>query len=235
MKQIALPISAGNQPSFENFVDHGNAQAVHAVQASLQGRGAPLLYLWGPRGTGKTHLLHAAINQLAANGQSSGQIGLAKSDSADPGSALPDQAFDANWAAVLLDDVHLFSAYQQQQAFAWMIHAQSLGCNVVACGAVPPVNLALRDDVRSRLAQGQVVALVPLPEAQTREVLRRAAHAKGIVLSNEVLDFVMLRFSRDLSSLHQLLDKLDTFSLEVKRSVTVPLINTMFRTMESGS
>jgi DnaA family protein len=147
----------------------------------------------------------------------------------------PQQAFDPAWRVILLDDVHRFTPAQQQTAFAWMIHAQSVGCNVVAAGPVPPVNLTLRDDVRSRLSQGQVMALHPLSEAHVREVLKSAAHARGIVLSHEVLDYVMLRFSRDLSSLHQLLDRLDTFSLEAKRGVTVPLINAMFKSMEGDA
>lgn len=227
MKQIALPLRVALEPDFENYLACDNTTAVQAVLASLNTAGQPTLYLWGAPGTGKTHLLRAAWRYAAQRGLHAGQIGLLTTTDTDP------DRFDPNWSVVVFEDVHLYSPEQQQQAFAWMIHAQSAACNVIATGAAPPVNLNLRDDLRTRLAWGQVFALQPLSDTNCRVILRRQAHARGIHLSDEVVEYVMMRFSRDLTSLQHLLERLDTYSLEVKRSVTVPLINTMFRAMES--
>jgi DnaA family protein len=58
-------------------------------------------------------------------------------------------------------------------------------------------------------------------------VLRQQADARGIFLSDDVMDYMLNRFSRDLGSLSALLAQLDGFSLQTQRSITVPLIRAM--------
>ena len=99
---------------------------------------------------------------------------------------------------------------------------------MVSAGRLPPVDLLLRDDLRSRLAWGLVFALQPLAEADARAALRREADQRGIFLSDEVMDFLLTRFARDLTHLMALLDRLDEFALSRKRAVTVPLLKEMF-------
>ena len=72
-----------------------------------------------------------------------------------------------------------------------------------------------------------VFALEPLAEADVRAVLRRAADARGIFLSDEVMDYLLTRFARDLSHLSALLERLDEFALASQRAVTVPLLRRM--------
>ena len=64
-------------------------------------------------------------------------------------------------------------------------------------------------------------------EAERRAVLRRAADARGVFLSDEVMDFMLNRFSRDLGSLMHLLDRLDAYALRTQRAITIPLIKSM--------
>ena len=89
------------------------------------------------------------------------------------------------------------------------------------------MDLPLREDLRSRLGWGVVFALQPLAEAEARAVLRRAADHRGIFLSDEVMDYLLTRFARDLAHLMALLERLDEFALSQKRAVTVPLLKQM--------
>ena len=57
MKQIPLPIGPLPEPRFDNFVPGANAAALQHLQA-LVCPSAPI-YLWGPAGSGKSHLLRA--------------------------------------------------------------------------------------------------------------------------------------------------------------------------------
>jgi len=135
--------------------------------------------------------------------------------------------FDDGWAAVLLDDVHLYTAVQQHAAFNWFVNAQGLQRWVLGAGTLPPADLPLRDDLRSRLGWGHVFQLQLLSDAERRAVLRKQADARGVFLSDEVMDFMLTRFSRDLGSLMQLLDRLDGYALQTQRAVTIPLIKSM--------
>ena len=98
---------------------------------------------------------------------------------------------------------------------------------MLAAGNVPPADLALREDLRTRLGWGHVFALHALTETERRAVLRREADARGVFLSDEVMDFMLTRFSRDLGNLMQLLDQLDGYALRTQRTITIPLIKSM--------
>jgi DnaA family protein len=135
--------------------------------------------------------------------------------------------FDEHWAAVVLDDVHLYTAEQQHTAFNWFVNAQTHQRPVLAAGEVPPADMKLRDDLRTRLGWGHVFALQLLTEAERRGVLRQAADARGVFISDEVMDFMLTRFSRDLGSLMELLELLDGYSLQTQRAITIPLIKSM--------
>ena len=135
--------------------------------------------------------------------------------------------YDEAWAAVMMDDVQLYTAAQQQIAFNWFVHAQTLQRPVLAAGEFAPVELKLRDDLRTRMGWGHIFGLHPLSEPERRAVLRQAADARGVFLGDEVMDFMLTRFSRDLGSLMELLELLDGYALQTQRAITIPLIKSM--------
>jgi DnaA family protein len=139
--------------------------------------------------------------------------------------------FDDAWAAVLMDDVHLYTAQQQHAAFNWFVNALTPSSGqqrwVLAAGDRPPADLMLREDLRTRLGWGHVFTLQVLTEPERRAVLRKEADARGVFLSDEVMDFMLNRFSRDLGSLMELLEAIDGYALQSKKSITVSLIKSM--------
>jgi DnaA family protein len=224
MKQIALDIGLASDPSFANFFIGPNEAAVRqlALWANSPLDSPVPTYLWGDEASGKTHLLKAVSEALRGQGASSGWMDA---------SMLEPPEFNESWSAVIMDDCHLYTAAQQRAAFNWFVNALSTDDGhprwVVAAGNVPPADLLLREDLRTRLGWGNVFALQALSDAERRAVLRREADARGVFLSDDVMDFMLTRFSRDLGSLMQLLDKLDGYALQTKRAITVPLLKSM--------
>ena len=51
--------------------------------------------------------------------------------------------------------------------------------------------------------------------------------ARGVMLSDDVIDYVLHPFSRDLGSLMELLEHLAGYALRTQRAVTIPLIRSM--------
>ncbi len=216
MRQIPLAIGPKPARTFDTFLAASNRAALEHLR-QLTPQSAPT-YLWGPAGSGKSHLLSA----LATAWQSTGaRVGWFSSATREP------WTFEEGWKLVVLDDCEAFDAAQQQAAFTLFVEAMSAGLPVVSAGSLPPVDLPLRDDLRSRLGWGVVFALQPLAEADTRAVLRRAADQRGIFLSDEVMDYLLTRFARDLAHLMTLLERLDEFALSKQRAVTVPLLKQM--------
>ena len=216
MKQIPLAISAPSQPSFATLVVGPNVEAVQHL-ATLLPPAAPV-YLWGPSGSGKTHLLAA----LAARRQAEGE----RIEWFDAAAPLPwGLADDAS--VVLLDQCDALDAERQAAAFSLYVDAESRQVQWAAAGRLPPVDLALRDDLRSRLGWGHVFALQPLGEGEARAALRREADHRGIRLGDDVMDYLLTRFERNLKHLMRLLDRLDDFALAEHRAITVPLLKKM--------
>ncbi|WBY00955.1 DnaA regulatory inactivator Hda [Ramlibacter tataouinensis] len=220
MKQLTLPIAMARPPTLAGFSAGPNEPALAHLRlwAGSPTRSPVPTYLWGPAACGKTHLLKAVQEALREQGAA---VGWLDASVAEP------PAFDERWAVVLMDDVHLYSAVQQHAAFAWFVGAQTMQRGVLAAGLLPPADLRLREDLRTRLGWGHVFQLQLLSEPERRAVLRRAADARGIFLSDEVMDFMLTRFSRDLDSLMQLLEQLDAYALQTQRAITIPLIKSM--------
>ena len=227
MRQV--PLALGLEPpvlDFPGFVPAGNETLLQHLQQPGQLR-APV-YLWGPPGCGKTHLLQAWLAQCRQRG---GQAGLFQSQGASPEGAAPaaggPQEVDPGWHGIVIDDVHRLDAHAQQRLFGWLVEAQGQGVAWLAAGELPPVDLPLREDLRSRLGWGAVYEVRPLSDAHVRAVLGREAARRGFALGDEVADYLLHRFARDLPSLMRLLEALDGYALARKRSVTVPLLREM--------
>ena len=220
MKQIALDIGLARGATLANFCAGPNEAALAHLRlwAGSPTRSPVPTYLWGAGGSGKTHLLEAVAQALREQGAAAGWL--------DPSLHEPPE-FDESWAVVLMDDVDRYSAVQQHAAFNWFVNAQTLQRGVLAAGAVPPADLRLREDLRTRLGWGHVFHLQVLSEPERRAVLRQAADDRGIFLGDEVMDFMLTRFSRDLGSLMQLLGELDGYALQTKRAITIPLLKSM--------
>ena len=220
MKQIALDIGLRAGPTLSSFFAGPNEAALRHLQlwAGSPTRSPVPTYLWGNSGAGKTHLLKAVEASLREQGASAGWLDASVHEPPE---------FREDWAVVLLDDVHLYTAVQLQAALNWFVNAQTHQRGVLAAGSLPPAELKLREDLRSRLAWGHVFHLQVLSEPERRAVLRQQADARGVFLGDEVMDFMLTRFSRDLGSLAQLLDHLDGYALQTKRAITIPLIKSM--------
>jgi DnaA family protein len=219
MKQLPLPMHLPARDGFDALVVGRNDHAVAHLRGLLPGAGlAAPVYLWGDAGSGKTRLLRALAAQHQAQGDRVGWF--------DAGTALP-WALDEAWSLVVVDRCEALDADHQQAAFALFVEAGTHGVQWAAAGRLPPVDLPVRDDLRTRLGWGHVFQLLVLSEAERRAVLRQAADARGVFLGDEVMDYMLNRFSRDLGSLMQLLDLLDHYALQTQRAITIPLIRSM--------
>lgn len=218
MRQV--PLAFGPEPlrHFDNFLPGGNEQWPHLHEALAQPSPTMPVYLWGPPGSGKTHLLQAAVAQQQARG-----LRVLLFDLNNDAPEDLEDGFDL----LVLDDCDRYDAQRQHTAFTLFVEATTFGVPVLSAGRLPPVDLPVRDDLRTRLGWGLIYQLVPPTEDEVRALLRREADRRGILLMDDVMDYLLKRRERDLGHLMSVLDRLDQFALAAKRSVTVALLRQM--------
>jgi DnaA family protein len=224
VRQVPLAFESDRSCQFDTYWPGANhPQWPHLRQMLSLPQAALPVYLWGAVGSGKTHLLRAAQAEAEARGV---QVAWFDADMAMP------WVLDDDAQLIVLDDCDRFDAAQQHAAFVMFVEAVSRDLPLLAAGHLPPVDLDVRDDLRSRLGWGLVFQLVPPTEDEMRLLLRRDADRRGIFLSDDVMDFLLRRLARDLSHLMAVLDRIDRYALAAQRAVTVPLVRQMLAAEE---
>ena len=218
--QYPLAFATDVPPSFDNFVPGRNHEAVRAIRESAAGRGDRYLYLAGPAGTGKTHLLIAVARAAAGFYLDPGEPGIG------PGVT---ESLETS-RLVCLDGVGAAAGNPDwEQALFRLFNAlESAGTPLVVADRSPPGRLGLElPDLASRLASGPVLGLAGLDESELGRVLVSRAHARGFELPPEVAAYLVARERRDVPHLLALLDRLDRHSLAAQRPVTIPFVRSL--------
>ncbi|MFE8033313.1 DnaA regulatory inactivator Hda [Thiohalocapsa marina] len=222
MNQLALALRLPEPGGFERFVADGNAEPLAALQAWAAAEGQRYLYLHGPAGSGKSHLLQAACRAVADRGGSTIYLPLDQPDllpailedleqcSAVVIDAIDQKAGDAVWERGLFD---LYNRLQERNR------------RLLVAARVPPTNLGLGlPDLRSRLSAGAAYALRALDETGCARLLQRGARQHGLLLDDAAVSYILNRCPRNPAALWRLLADLDRLSLERQRALTVRAI-----------
>jgi DnaA-homolog protein len=225
--QLPLSLRWPRRQRFEHFYPGANAAALDAVQALALQPGAPWLYLSGPSGSGKSHLLLAACQAAHGAGRTVQYLPL---------KSLHDQAMAIRGVVgsqfIALDNLDAIAGNREAEHALFDLYnrARAEGTALIFAAEAVPTQLPLTlPDLRSRLGACTQFALKPLEDAERREVLKNQAASRGIELDDTVLDWLFARYARDLGALLDLLDRLDQASLAAQRRVTVPFLRSFLR------
>ena len=226
--QLPLQIALRPAARLDGFVAGSSGEALHAVAATAQGTGERFLFLHGPAGTGKTHLLAGACNLAASRGLRCAYLPLAEARALSPEALDGLEALDL----VCLDDMERVAADPawERALFVFYNALRERQGRLVAAAAVPPAALPLQlPDLRSRLAWGLTLAVQPLAGEALAQALRAAAAARGLDLGPEIAGYLLRRWPRNLPALLALLERLDDASLAAKRPLTLPFVRSVLQ------
>lgn len=222
-EQLPLAVQLRDDATFENFYSAKNALLVNEIKRQLQ-HGEQYIYLCGPEGSGRSHLLQAACHQADQLGLPSVYLPLDELNHYKPSelfeglAALPLVCLD-NIAAVLGDrawEEALFHLFNQMR--------ETEHCLLIAADQ-PVADLTISmADLSSRLGWGAFYQIKPLDDEQRLDVLKLRAEARGLELSEEVAQFIAKRCQRDMDALVKTLERLDSASLKERRKLTIPFV-----------
>lgn len=222
-KQLALAIKLNDEATLADFNWQNNQLIKQQLLSTLHHHGDRLLYLWGSKGSGKSHLLQACCQEVKIN-QSAIYLPLRVLHEWGPETieGLDEQAL------ICIDDIEIIaqnSAWEEALFHLYNRIKDAEQTLLIIAGNQPPNTLPISlPDLRSRLGWGLVFQLNELSDEEKINTLKEHARKRGFDLSESVAQFLVNRSSRNMHDLHQLLNRLDDASLVAQRKITIPFV-----------
>lgn len=186
----------------------------------------------GESGVGRTHLLQACCHAASENDIAIFYLPLANYLQFSP------QIFDdlEKQECVCIDDVDVIAGNRawEEALFHFYNRARDNKLSLLVSAKHPPkqINYVL-PDLQSRLSNGLVLEIKNLPDAEKKQALQMRAGLRGINLSDEVSNYLIHHYSRNMRDLFMVFEKLDQASLAAKRRLTTPFVKSIIKTQQS--
>lgn len=230
--QLPLALRWPAQHRFETFVAGDNAAAVALVRQTAV-NDSPWVFVSGPAGSGKTHLLMAACAAASSSSRNAQYLALAKL----PGDRSTDIRSFGGSDLLALDDVDAIAGDREAEHALFDLYNR---CKVekstlLFSAGKPPTQIGMGlPDLVSRLSACAQATLKPLDDAARRDAVQQRAQARGLLLDDAVLDWLFAHTQRDLGSLSALIERLDRESLAAKRRITVPFLRQLLQSEKNN-
>jgi DnaA family protein len=224
-----LPLALGLRPRvrLDDWIPGANAGVLAAARALLAGRERQL-FVSGPPGSGRSHLLLGLCDAAERQGQQVGYLPLA--ETADLSVKLLEGLEQLDLLAV--DDVQALAGRAEWELALFNLYnrARDRQVRLVFAAAAGPAALPLRlADLRTRLAWGLSFQLLPLDDAGRLTFLHHEAGHRGLALPEEAARHILRHCPRDLPSLRDVVERLDRAALAAQRRLTLPFVREQLR------
>jgi DnaA family protein len=226
--QLTLRLSPQEIYRFDNFL-FAKPETERALMAFCQLDSLDFIYLCGEQGCGKTHLLIACAEKVQQQGQRVMYLSLAELvETAEPAVLEALEQVDL----LCLDDLEAVAGHRDWEVALFhcfnRLH-DARGHLLVATQHNPANTRISLPDLRSRLATGLVYQLGSLADEQKQQALILQAQTRGLMMSDEVAQYLLRHYGRDMPALMAVLQQLDKASLQAKRRLTIPFIRQVLK------
>ncbi len=197
------------------------------------------LFIYGPSGLGKTHLVtaikHEIIkadpdkNVIYVTGESFGNELIKAIDQRDT-SVFHDKYRNAD--VLIVDDIQFFSGKErmQEEFFHTFNKLHSEGKQIVITSDKPPRDLkTLEERIRNRFEWG-LIADISIPDFETRfAIIRRKAELLDLKIPDEVTEFIANRLKTNIRQLEGAVKKLKALKMLANSSPTISMAQSVIR------
>ena len=228
-----------NDFTFNTFVVGPNNEFAHAASFYVSENPGDLkynpLFVFGPTGLGKTHLLNAIGNYIKKAQPKSKVVYIsAETFLKECVTALRYKKMDSfqekyreNADILLVDDIHtLGRGSVAQEEFFHVLNSllQLKKQIVVACDRMPKELKGLEERIQTRL-EGGLIVNIEIPDLETKmAILRYKSEAMSLNISNEVIQYLASISSRSIRELEGNLNKVRMFSQLQGLSISMDLV-----------
>lgn len=225
--QLVFDFAFSPEATLENYNASGNELLVDMLHNVAIERGEKQIYFWAGEAVGKTHLLQSICHIKANRGFQAAY--------------LPIKILIQNGPEILsgfeqvplvcIDDAHVLGgdADWEEALFDLINRIREAGGQLLIAAEKAPAGVFLLPDLLSRLTWGPVLKVAALDEDGVRSTLLARAEGLGMKLSDDVINYLLVHYSRSIAVQIDCLSRLAESSLIKQRSLTVPFVRETLR------
>ncbi|MBQ7779100.1 MAG: chromosomal replication initiator protein DnaA [Clostridia bacterium] len=235
LNRAAVP-AAFAEFTFDSFVVGESNKFAHAAAQSVSNhpaRQANPLFIYGPSGLGKTHLLYAIANKLKENFPSYKVVYV-------KGEEFLNQMIDSISRAIthefrekyrqadvlLIDDIHFIAgkASAQEEFFNTFNHLYENGKQIILVSDVPPRDIdRLEERLRTRFECGVIADINP-PDFELRAaIVKKKVEKLGVTFPEEVINYIAENLTDNVRQLEGAVKRISAQCILTGAEVSVDL------------
>ena len=224
--------------TFDNFIVGASNRFAHAACISVAKNPAQSynpLFIYGPSGLGKTHLLYAIINEIHKNQPDSNIIYVKGEDFTNQMIESISKNKTAEFRqkfrradVLLIDDIHFIAGKEstQEEFFHTFNDLHDHNKQIILTSDRPAKDIQhLEDRLRSRFEWGLSADIQP-PDFELRiAIMRQKADLLGLPFPGDVLEFLADRLTNNVRQLEGAIKRIIAYSRLNNEAVTVAMVN----------
>ncbi|MEX1196299.1 MAG: DnaA regulatory inactivator Hda [Pseudohongiellaceae bacterium] len=183
-------------------------------------------WLSGVSGSGRSHLLQALCHHAGEHRLAALYLPLRLHRDWQPEMLDGLETMDV----LCLDDIDAVAGQSEWEQALFHLYNRIAGggARLFAAADVRPGELPVQlPDLRSRLQSAAVFRLHSPDDEDRRQALQLRARVRGFTLGDDEARYLLSRSGRSMRDLLDILERLDGYSLETGRRVTIPLIRSL--------
>lgn len=217
--------------TFDSFVVGSSNQYAYTVAKSVADKPGIIynpVFIYGPTGLGKTHLIHAIGNYSQANGKVIIYATIEQFMN-DFTYNLRNQSMERfrkkyrNCDILLIDDAQFLSnkIQTQEEFFHTFNELHSAGKQIVLTSDKPPKNInGLEERLQSRFEWG-LIADIGLPELETKiAIIKKKCELDGIDLNDDIINFIASNMGDNIREIESAIINLNAYASLMRQEIT---------------
>ena len=223
LPQLTLALFDDTNNDLTDYVAGPNQLAFDALSLWLEGEAHWYLMLTGKSGTGKSHLIEAAVRAL--DQRSVRAMYLPLREIVEMGPEILDGLESIDCVAI--DDIDLAAGdlRWEQALFNLFNRMQSAAARLLVSTSAAPRDCHFQlADLSSRLTAGLSCPLIDLNDEDKQIALQRRARTRGLSMPDNVARYLISHLRRDMHELTEIFERIDAASLSTGRELTVPFV-----------
>jgi len=242
-----LPIDYSFQYTFENFIVGSSNRFAHAACTAVAAHPASNynpLFIYGPSGLGKTHLMSAIVNEIKRKNPAAKVIYIKGDDFTNEMiESLSKQEmhkFHAkyrNCDILLIDDIQFIAGKTstQEEFFHTFNTLYENHKQIVLSSDRPPKDIqTLEDRLKTRFEWGLIADIEP-PDLELRiAIIKKKAEQVSITLSEEVLTFLAENLRSNIRQIEGTIKKLSAIVFLSGRTITMEIAASCLQEITGG-